>query len=71
VLLSEALARTVGAPEELAVGTDPAAIAARLGALAGDSAERDRLRAAAASLAAGRSWPEVARRHLDLYGSPG
>jgi glycosyltransferase involved in cell wall biosynthesis len=71
VLLSEALARTVGAPEKLAVGTDPAAIAARLGALAGDSAERDRLRAAAASLAAGRSWPEVARRHLDLYGSPG
>jgi glycosyltransferase involved in cell wall biosynthesis len=71
VLLSDALARTVGAPEELAVPTDPAAIAARLGALAGDRADRERLRTAAATLAAGRSWPEVARRHLDLYGSPG
>jgi glycosyltransferase involved in cell wall biosynthesis len=71
VLLSDALAGTVGAPDELAVPTDPAAIAGRLDALAADRAERERLRAAAATLAAGRSWPEVARRHLDLYGSPG
>jgi glycosyltransferase involved in cell wall biosynthesis len=71
VLLSDALAGTVGAPDELAVPTDPAAIAARLDALAADRGDRERLRAAAATLAAGRSWPEVARRHLDLYGSPG
>jgi len=71
VLMSDALARTVGAPDELAVSTDPAAIAARLDALAAGAAERERLRAAARTLAAGRSWPEVARRHLDLYGSPG
>jgi len=71
VLLSEALAGTAGAPDELAVPTDPAAVAARLDALAADRGERERLRAAAATLAAGRSWPEVARRHLDFYGSPG
>jgi glycosyltransferase involved in cell wall biosynthesis len=71
VLLSDALAGTVEAPDELAVATDPAVIAARLQSLAADRGERERLRAAAASLAAGRTWPEVARRHLDLYGSPG
>jgi glycosyltransferase involved in cell wall biosynthesis len=71
VLLSRALARTVGAPDDLAVDADPAAIAARLSVLARDPADRGRLHAAAANLAAGRSWPEVARRHLDLYGSPG
>jgi glycosyltransferase involved in cell wall biosynthesis len=71
VLLSDALAATVEAPDELAVATDPAVIAARLQSLAADRGERERLSAAAASLAAGRSWPEIARRHLDLYGSPG
>jgi glycosyltransferase involved in cell wall biosynthesis len=71
VLLSEALARTVGAPDELSVGADPAAIAARLDTLARDAGGRARLHAAASTLAAGRSWPEIARRHLDLYGSPG
>jgi glycosyltransferase involved in cell wall biosynthesis len=71
VLMSQALARTVGAPDALAVPNDPAAIAARLDALASDPGERARLRDAAATLAAGRSWPEVARRHLEFYGSPG
>jgi hypothetical protein len=71
VLLSEALARTVGAPDELAVDIDPAAIAARLRTLARDAGERSRTAGAASTLAAGRSWPEIARRHLDLYGSPG
>jgi glycosyltransferase involved in cell wall biosynthesis len=72
VLMSEPLARTTGAPGALAVGLDPAAIAARLRTLAADPAERDRLRTAARALAAGRTWPEVARRHLELYGqSPG
>jgi glycosyltransferase involved in cell wall biosynthesis len=72
VLMSEALARTTGAPGALAVSSDPAAIAGRLRTLADDRAERDRLRAAARALAAGRTWPEIARRHLELYGqSPG
>jgi glycosyltransferase involved in cell wall biosynthesis len=71
VLLSEQLARTVDAPDVLAVPTDPAAIAGRLELLALDPGEHERLRAGASILAAGRTWPEVARRHLDLYGSPG
>jgi glycosyltransferase involved in cell wall biosynthesis len=71
VLLSDTLARTVGAPDALAVPAHPAAIAARLDALAAAPAEREALRAAAATLAAGRTWPDVARRHLDLYGSAG
>jgi glycosyltransferase involved in cell wall biosynthesis len=71
VLLSEALARTVDAPDVLSVPSDPAAIAGRLELLGLDPGEHERLRSAAAILAAGRTWPEVARRHLDLYGSPG
>jgi glycosyltransferase involved in cell wall biosynthesis len=67
VLMSEALARTTGAPGALAVGADPAVIARRLLTLAGDPGERERLRAAARALGAGRSWPEIARRHLELY----
>ena len=67
VLMSDALARTTGAPGALAVGLDPARIAVRLRELAGSPAQRERLRAAAARLAVGRTWPEVARRHLELY----
>jgi glycosyltransferase involved in cell wall biosynthesis len=67
VLLSEALAKTAAAPSDLAVSTDPAVIAARLDTLARHAGERERLRAAAATLAAGRTWPEIACRHLDLY----
>ncbi len=67
VLMSDALARTTGAPGALAVGLDPARIAVRLRELAASPAQRERLRAAAARLAAGRTWPEIARRHLELY----
>ena len=67
VLLSEALAETAGAPPALAVRLDPAVIAGRLRRLAAEPGERERLRVAAARLAAGRTWPEVARRHLELY----
>ena len=70
VLMSEALARTTGAPGALAVSADPAAIAARLRTLAADRGERQRLRAAARGLSNGRTWPEIARRHLELYGRP-
>jgi glycosyltransferase involved in cell wall biosynthesis len=68
VLMSEALARTTGAPGAMAVAAEPAAIAARLRALAADRSERERLRVAGGDLRAGRTWPEVARRHLELYG---
>jgi glycosyltransferase involved in cell wall biosynthesis len=67
VLLSPALARTTCAPPELAVEPDPAAIAARLRALAADRTALALLGERTATLAAGRSWPEVARRHLELY----
>jgi hypothetical protein len=62
VLLSEALAGTTGAPPALTAPAQPAALAARLRDL--PAAE---LREHAAVMAAGRGWPEVARRHLELY----
>jgi glycosyltransferase involved in cell wall biosynthesis len=71
VLMSDALARTTGAPGALAVGTDPAEIAMRLRTLARDEGERERLRAAARGLTVGRTWPEVARRHIELYDDRG
>jgi len=67
VLMSEALARTTGAPASLTAPHGAAALAARLRALAGDPAAAAALRDDAARLAAGRGWPEVARRHLELY----
>jgi glycosyltransferase involved in cell wall biosynthesis len=67
VLLSDALARTTGAPPALRTGLDPAELGARLRVLADDPAQRAALADAAAVMAAGRGWPEVARRHLELY----
>ena len=67
VLMSEALARTTGAPTSLTAPHGAATLAARLRALAGDPAAAAALRDDAARLAAGRGWPEVARRHLELY----
>ncbi len=70
VLVSQALARTIGAPGGIAVGSDPSDISERLLQLAGDAGERERLRRAAGGLATGRTWPEIARRHLELYRRP-
>jgi glycosyltransferase involved in cell wall biosynthesis len=67
VLVSDALARTTGAPRALRTGLEPAELAARLRVLADDPAERAALARAAARMAAGRGWPDVARRHLELY----
>ncbi|MGZ6641359.1 MAG: hypothetical protein ACXVFT_05915 [Solirubrobacteraceae bacterium] len=67
VLLSDALAACVGAPAELAVATDPRALAARLTALADDPHARERVGLATRMLAREREWPRVARRHLDIY----
>jgi glycosyltransferase involved in cell wall biosynthesis len=68
VLMSAALARTTGAPDELVTPLEPGPLADRLRRLAADAGLRERLRAAAVRLAEGRTWPEVARTHLDLYG---
>jgi glycosyltransferase involved in cell wall biosynthesis len=67
-LVSPQLAETIGAPPSLSVPLEPAALARRLAELAippRDEIEliRERCRA----FAAGRSWPDVARRHLELY----
>ncbi|WP_239313008.1 MULTISPECIES: glycosyltransferase [unclassified Frankia] len=67
VLLSRALADCVGAPPLMTIPGTPAELAERLRELARDHARLDRIRAANAFLADGRSWPTVAGRHLDLY----
>ena len=70
-LLSPELAATIGAPQALVASRDASSLAARLRALHADRAALDEVRAASSVLAAGRSWPAVARRHLDLYaGAP-
>jgi len=66
-LLSPELAHTLGAPAELAVARDPAAVAARIGRLVGAPDELERVRLACRRLAEGRSWPTVAGLHLALY----
>jgi glycosyltransferase involved in cell wall biosynthesis len=66
-LLSEALGTAIGAPSELTVDSHPIALADRLRELAAERRQLALLRRAAAGLAAGRSWPEIARRHLQLY----
>jgi glycosyltransferase involved in cell wall biosynthesis len=67
VLMSQALAATTGAPASLAASPLPAGLAKQLRALAADPAEATALRAGTAAMAAGRGWPDVARRHLALY----
>ena len=66
-LMSRPLAACVGASDRLAVDADPAALAERLTRLARDAAALDEVRADTIRLAAGRAWPEVAHRHLELY----
>jgi glycosyltransferase involved in cell wall biosynthesis len=67
VLMSEELAATTGAPPALGVPRSAAALAMRLRELAADPATAAALREQAAAMAVGRSWPEIARRHLELY----
>jgi glycosyltransferase involved in cell wall biosynthesis len=67
VLLSPALARAVDAPAALAAPDDAEGLAERLHLLAAEPSNLELIRWASEHLARGRSWPEVARRHLDLY----
>jgi len=67
VLLSDALVATLGASPELGGASSPATLAERLRLLAADPAAGESARRASRRLATGRSWPEVAQRHLDLY----
>ncbi|HEY1539674.1 MAG TPA: glycosyltransferase [Solirubrobacteraceae bacterium] len=68
VLLSEELAGTVGAPRALVAPREPRALAAQLaGIAAGAPRSLNALRAEVEHLGRGRSWPAVARRHLEIY----
>ncbi|MBB4661936.1 glycosyltransferase [Conexibacter arvalis] len=67
VLLSQALARCTAAPLALTAPPTAPELAERLRALAADRDGLEPLRARAADFAAGRAWPAVADRHLELY----
>lgn len=67
VLVSPPLAEVTGLPAEATVPLDPVGLGARLRELAGDRKQLDRLAAVSAALRRGRSWSELARRHLVLY----
>jgi glycosyltransferase involved in cell wall biosynthesis len=67
VLLSSRLAEVVGADPELAVPPEPAAWAERLRALGRGASAAGRLRDHVDGMAVDRTWPGVARRHIDLY----
>jgi glycosyltransferase involved in cell wall biosynthesis len=67
VLLSPGFAHVMDAPDALAVELEPEALGERLRALAERPDERAALRTHAESLASGRGWPDVARRHLEVY----
>jgi hypothetical protein len=66
-MLSPALARSIDAPDALSAPTDPRRLARTLSRLAADRRKLEPLRAAARELASDRSWPAVARRHLEIY----
>lgn len=66
VLLSQALADLVGAPA-LGCDIDPPQLARRLQVLASDRSRLQELGAQSAMLAGGRSWSQVAARHIELY----
>lgn len=66
-LLSPALAEVVGFPAELSVPLDGPGLAARLRQLAQDRVLLGELTERTRQLRDGRSWPQVAERHLSLY----
>ncbi len=67
ILCSEALARCVDAPSTLAAPSSPQGWAKRLVELASDPHELEAQRSETRRLAAGRTWSEVARRHIEMY----
>jgi glycosyltransferase involved in cell wall biosynthesis len=66
-LLSPALVRAAGAPGRLAAPADPDGLGALLVDLAGQPTRLEPVCAAARRMARDRSWPAVARRHLEIY----
>ncbi len=66
-LVSPQLGQTIGAPERIRVPLMPTALARRLNELAAAPEELDELRRECAGFGSGRSWADMARRHLELY----
>jgi hypothetical protein len=67
ILVSRELAGSAGVPDAIVAPATDAALAARLRDLAHDAVARAALRDVAAELLDGRTWPAVARTHLDIY----
>src|SRR6185369_1981590 len=67
ILVSRELAGSAGVPDALVAPSTDAALAARLRDLAHDAVAREALRDVAGELLDGRTWPAVARTHLDIY----
>jgi hypothetical protein len=66
-LLSPEMAATTCAPDVLVASRDAGELASLLRVLAGDRAALARVRDAARGLSSDRSWPAVARRHVEIY----
>lgn len=67
LLVSNELAEAAGLPRSLSTSIEPCALAEKLLALARGGPQLELLRSQSKSLAQGRSWPVIARRHLELY----
>jgi glycosyltransferase involved in cell wall biosynthesis len=66
-LVSPQLAETIGAPSGVTMPLEPSALRDRLVELATRPERLEALSESCRAFGAGRSWPEVARRHLELY----
>ncbi|MFP5488265.1 MAG: hypothetical protein ACLGHQ_08175, partial [Acidimicrobiia bacterium] len=67
MMLSPALARCVGAPSTLVTPLDPVRLARELDRLAGDPRAVRTYADWTAILRREREWPDVARRHIEIY----
>ena len=66
-LLSPPLAEMTGLPPRMSTPLEPSLLAQRLVRLSKRGTELAELARWSAGLAEGRSWPQVARRHLEIY----
>jgi glycosyltransferase involved in cell wall biosynthesis len=66
-LVSAPLAEVIGWPPEASLSLEPSRMASRLDELAADQPQLEQLTAQTVALQAGRSWAELAERHLALY----
>lgn len=66
-LVSPQMGEVIGLPPEHSIPIDPAAMAENLSELALDRSRLAEVAARTAALRAGRSWAELAERHLELY----